>query len=352
MQKKLFNRYEYNPQKDLLGKGAFAKVFKAYDQERNRYVALKFYQGDANEKYDIIGEINRMEDIRHLNLVKYYDARSISHIGADGTETKQQVGIMEYANGGNLADWTNQLRQQTAHLHSTTQRHQHIAAAIQPLTKGILNGLAFLHQHGILHRDIKPANILLHQEREQLIPKIADFGLSKETGSHAASSQGLKGTIEYMAPEQLYPRKYAKEEGIKANADLWAFGIILYELFAQQIPVGRRSEGSTVEDIMENLDLFEPNRLVLQDIPMPYQRMIEVCLVKFSEKRVQTAEKLLTIIEEVPTYDSINIPQKETLIEDTIVDLPIPNTKSKSKIKYKKKVRSKLQSKTNNRECF
>ncbi len=332
MQKKLFNRYEYDPQKDLLGKGGFAKVFKAFDTERNRYVALKFYKGASNEKYDIIGEINRMEDIRHPNLVKYYDARSINHIGADGTETKEQIGIMEYANNGNLTAWTAQLHRKIAHIRPTAQKYPYIAAAIRPLAKGILSGLAFLHQNNILHRDIKPANILLHQEGEQLIPKIADFGLSKEITSSLSSIHGLKGTIEYMAPEQLYPQKYAYNKKIQPNADLWAFGIILYELFAQHIPVGRRSEGSTIQEIMENLDLFDANCLIaLQDIPMPYRAMIQACLVKFPQQRIQTADELLKLLEEgkIPHYIRLQTNSNEDTITDIPIPIPIPKAKKK-----------------------
>ena len=332
MQRTIFGKYTYNPKTDFLGRGAFAEVYKAYDKVLNRSVALKFYKGGQNDKYNIIGEISKMQSLMHPNLIRYYDANVLEQKTAYGSEEQIQVGIMEYANHGNLTDWTAQIHREAAQFRSIDQKNQYIAKAIQPLIKGILEGLAFLHQHHILHRDIKPANILLHKEGEQITAKIADFGLSKQTDSSATSSHGFKGTIEYMAPEQIYRKTYAVGGKIQANADLWAFGIVLYELFARQIPVGRRSEGSTIEDIMENLSLFEPSQLVLQNIPPPYQRMIQVCLVKEAEKRVQTAEELLKLLGAPIAEDTLNpippIPKPKPTPPK-----PIPSPKPKQKEK-------------------
>ena len=165
------------------------------------------------------------------------------------------------------------------------------------IIRDILQGLDYLEKRNIIHRDLKPANILVHKTIDgEWKAKIADFGLSKSLDNSATSTHGFKGTIEYMAPEQIYRKKYAENQKIQTNADLWAFGIILYELFSTKIPVGRRSEGSTIEEIMENLDIFEPNSLVLQDIPSPYKQMIQICLVKFPQKRVQTAQQLLQLL--------------------------------------------------------
>ncbi len=302
------DRYQYNPKFDYLGGGAFADVFKAYDTLLDRTVALKFYKGTGSQ-YDVLNEIKTVikQDLTHPNLIRYYDAAMVEMTDRFGRTTQNQVGIIEYANGkeflgtsGDLNAFMKVLKPDKATFKNTIRE--------------ILQGLDYLGKRSIIHRDLKPANILLHKTTEgKWTAKIADFGLSKSLDSSATSTQGMKGTIEYMAPEQLYRKKYALEEGIQANADLWAFGTILYELFVQHIPVGRRSEGSTVEEIMENLDLFEPNRLVLQDIPMPYRGMIQACLVKFPQHRVQTAEQLLEMLDTPIAENTLKpVPSKPT----------------------------------------
>jgi len=250
-----------------------------------------------------------------------------------GRTTKNQVGIIEYANG-------KEFLKKGGDLNDFMQIVQPDEDIFKNIIRDILQGLDYLGKRNIIHRDLKPANILVHKNTEgEWMAKIADFGLSKNLDNSASSSQGFKGTIEYMAPEQLYRKKYAVEENIQTNADLWAFGIVLYELFAREIPVGRRSEGSTVEDIMENLDLFEPNQLVLQNIPMPYRNMIQVCLIKFPEQRVQTASKLLKMLESPTTLASIptsedtlySVPQKPK--QQPISAKPVPPPKPKQKKK-------------------
>ena len=307
MQRTIFGKYIYNPKTDFLSRDSFVEVYKAYDKVLKRWVALKFHKGRQADKYNIIGEISKMQSLMHPNLIRYYDANVLEQKTPYGTTEVIQVGIMEYANHGDLGTWIQQVHKNL--VGDQKQKFQYLAEVTRPIVEGILKGLAELHQHRILHQDIKPANILLHKQGEQITAKIADFGLSKNLDS-SSSSHSLSGTIEYMAPEQLYPKTYSVEGSILVNADLWAFGIVLYELFARQIPVGRRREGSTVEEIMENLSLFESSQLVLQNIPMPYQKMIQVCLVKEAEKRVQTAEELLKLLGTPHTERTSLIPPK------------------------------------------
>jgi len=305
------DRYQYNPQTDYLGGGAFADVFKAYDTLLDRTVALKFYKGTGSQ-YDVLNEIKTVikQDLTHPNLIRYYDAAMVEMTDRFERTTQNQVGIIEYANG-------KEFLKKGGDLNDFMQIIQPDEATFKNIIRDILQGLDYLGRRNIIHRDLKPANILVHKDTEgKWIAKIADFGLSKNLDNSASSSQGFKGTIEYMAPEQLYRKKYAVGEKIQTNADLWAFGIVLYELFAREIPIGRRSEGSTVEDIMENLDLFEPNQLVLQNIPMLYRSMIQVCLIKFPEQRVQTASELLKMLESPRT--SVSIPTSE----DTLYSIP------------------------------
>ena len=98
----------------------------------------------------------------------------------------------------------------------------------EDLVKDILKGIGFLHSHKVVHRDLKPSNILVVDRQGQLIPKITDFGLSKQAGPDSKGSRFTNsfagGTLQYSSPEQL------KGVPLKLNTDLWSFGAIAYEI--------------------------------------------------------------------------------------------------------------------------
>ncbi len=274
-------RYQFNPQKDLLGKGGFSKVYRAVDTIRKRTVALKFFYGNWSDKYDVIGEINRMDDIVHPNLIRYYDADILESTNAIGETEKIQVGILEYANAGDI----------------TRLFKNKSEALIKKVISDILNGLKYLHDCGIVHRDMKPKNILLSQSKDgELMAKIADFGISKKIGfeDKTASTQ-LLGSVEYMAPEQFNPTKYGVNGAVQTNLDLWSVGIIIYELFTQSTPFGSRSTGLTNEEILSNI-LFKDIVIQYDQLAEPYRSIVRACLVKDASKRVQKADELLAIL--------------------------------------------------------
>ena len=290
-------RYKFDSENDLIGKGGFSRVFKAYDTIRKRDVALKFYHGIASDKYDIISEINRMEDIVHPNLIRYYDADIIISTNAIGEREELQVGIMEYANAGDIGSYFKVNRGK-----ETTKNVIH----------DILKGLQYLHIQAITHRDLKPKNILLHQnENGRLTAKIADFGISKRAGiddTHVSSQ--LMGSVEYMTPEQFAPAIYGIDGKPDTNADLWSLGIILYEVFAGKLPFGSRTKGVTYERILNNI-LFTELAIDYELLPEPYRSIVRRCLVKHAGKRARQAEELIDILEgKDPAERNVVIPPK------------------------------------------
>lgn len=294
-------RYRYNPNTDLLGKGGFSRVYKALDTHTGRTVALKMYYGDLEEKYGVLAELKKAIRLSHPNLIKYYDAMLLNVRSEFGGTANVQVGIMEYANFGDLNDFMKTFpNPKSLHL----------------LIKGLLEGLAHLHQNGVAHRDIKPQNILIHRDSAgQYHAKIADFGLAKTLEQQGDNSSKLLGTVEYMSPEQFDPRKYGIQGKLSANTDLWAVGIILFEMFTGELPFGNRNEGFTYEQILYNtLQLPLPD--TLQEVEQPYRTMIEHCLIKNANDRVASADDLLCLLEGKP------IPPKPT--NSRIASQPIP----------------------------
>lgn len=292
------DRYTFDPAKDLLGKGGFARVFRAWDVVRKRYVALKYFQGDWSEKYDIIGEISRMERIVHPNLIQYYDATIVKTPNAYGTEDNVQVGIMEYAPDGSLQDF---------------MRSNPSQAEIKEVVDGILSGLEVLHRNNILHRDIKPQNILMAKEGNRWVPKISDFGLSKQMEAEEASSSQLLGTIEYMAPEQFNPKRFGIDGQISTNVDLWSFGAIVYEIFKGQPPFGQRSNGDSTEQILSNI-IGEELPADIGQIPVPFASIVQRCLVKKAADRAQDPAKLREMLQGDP--EATQVLDAPTLVMD------------------------------------
>ena len=95
-------RYQYNPATDLLGKGGFSSVYKAYDKLLDRTVALKFFKSQENNKYDVISEIRKVIQLDHPNITRYYDVAELQQTTIHGEVEKMQVGIMEYINSGDI----------------------------------------------------------------------------------------------------------------------------------------------------------------------------------------------------------------------------------------------------------
>src|SRR5919205_235555 len=137
-------RYVFDPQTDLLGKGGFSKVYRATDTLLERTVALKFFTANAADKYQILNEIKRAIRFEHPNLCKYYDVAVLSSVNILGETERTEVGIMEYIDAGDFKTFT-----------------KNNPEYIDKLLVDVLKGLAYLHKHGIVHRDLKPQNILI-----------------------------------------------------------------------------------------------------------------------------------------------------------------------------------------------
>jgi eukaryotic-like serine/threonine-protein kinase len=143
------------------------------------------------------------------------------------------------------------------------------------MTIGILSGLEFLHSRNIIHRDLKPANVLLQGET----PRLADFGISRVMKTNSAS-QNAAGTPFYMSPE-AFDRKRS------AQTDIWAIGVMLYQMLSGRLPF---SSGS-ISELMAAIVMREPDPLPPQ-IPNMLQEIIAKALEKSPEKRYRTASQI------------------------------------------------------------
>ncbi len=275
-------RYQYNPQTDLLGKGGFARVYKAHDVLLKREVAIKVFPSGDKEKYSVIEEISKAIGLQHPSLLRYYDVALVATTNSFGEKENLQIGVMELANYGDLKSFI---------------KNNPNSPFINTLLIQVLEGLSYLHSKGIIHRDLKPQNILLVKDESVIQAKISDFGISKDMGSSGESSSAVLGTIEYMAPEQFNPVKYGIGTKISTNLDLWSFGIMVYELFTGSSLFGHRSAHITSEQIM-NAILSTSERVPadVTKLAEPYQSVVRKCLVANANLRVKEAKELIAIL--------------------------------------------------------
>ena len=273
----LNQRYEYNHTTDLLGVGGFGRVYKAKDTLLNRQVALKIVSIEGHAlQYNLINEVQKSIDLSHGNIVRFYDAFVLKEETLTG-DRETQVGVMEYIPHGDISqlDWNNLSQEQQ-----------------KDILLQILDGLGYLHRNRIIHRDIKPSNILIKKEGERIIPKITDFGISKSQDAASVSVSRVIGSIPYMAPEQ-----FDSKGRVSYNTDFWSLGILVYRLFTGTLPFGDESttsEGVIMKNIME-----APMPEEVQQIPLPFRTLVELCLVKDRAERVKETAMLVDVLNDV-----------------------------------------------------
>jgi serine/threonine protein kinase len=192
-----------------IGKGGFGQVWLAEDRTGfvTTEVAIKFIDDYEETQFELVEREAKVwvEASGHPNILSMMKARKYD---------EYVVFISEYAKEGSLEDW----------LKANNGKAPDEKSVIK-IMLGVLTGLEYLHSKRIVHRDLKPANILLQSG----IIKLADFGLSKIRESMNKSSQRMVGTLPYMSPE-AFQRKGAEQ------ADVWAAGVIFYEMLVGSLP--------------------------------------------------------------------------------------------------------------------
>lgn len=285
-------RYQYDAQKDLLGKGGFSTVYLAKDKLLDRFVALKFFKNQDLHKYDVLTEIRKVIQLEHPNITRYYDVVTLENRTVHGEIEKLQVGIMEYINGGDIASFL-----------------QKYPNEFDSLIRQVLQGIQYLHNNNIIHRDLKPQNILIKNQDGLSTAKITDFGISKVVDSNSTSTHGLLGTLAYMSPEQLDPKSYGIDGKISTNLDFWSFGILLYGLLTNTHPF-IDNNSNTAEQILRNILMADiSSKINTVENPI-YRTMLEKCLVKNANKRVKSASDLLNIKPTKGNFEKLDEPQK------------------------------------------
>ena len=255
---------------ELLGAGGMGVVYKAEDARLKRPVAIKFLPPalgqDRTAKDRLVQEAQAASALDHPNICTILEI----------DETDDQLFlVMAYYEGETLKD--------------------RLARGPLPLDEaldlfgGIVRGVAAAHAAGIVHRDIKPANVIVTARGGV---KLLDFGIAKLQGQTALTRTGTTlGTLSYMAPEQI------SGIGVDARSDVWALGVVLFEMLAGRTPFGGGHDAAVLHAIATE----QPPALadVRPDVPRAIDRLVARALDKDPAARYASAGELLEALDAV-----------------------------------------------------
>ena len=271
-----------------LGRGGMATVFLAHDIKHDRSVALKVLHPElaaalGGERF--LREIRIAAHLQHPHVLTLIDSGEIARV--DGAGPPLLYYVMPYVEGESL-------RQRLA------REPQLTGAEVVRILQDVLDALAHAHSQGVIHRDIKPENIMLSGRHALVV----DFGIARAATAAAGGAVapgstlttiGLAiGTPAYMAPEQA-----AGQSSVDARADLYATGVMAYEMLAGRPPF----TGTTPQQVLAAHVTQPPPSLtsLRPDISAPFAAAVMRCLEKDPDQRWQSAEEMLAQLEAFAT---------------------------------------------------
>src|SRR5262245_2621043 len=248
-----------------LGEGGMGVVYEAEQQNPRRLVGLKIIRGGRLvDEYQVKlfqREVQALARLKHPGIAAIYEAGC-----ADGG---QHYFVMELAPGVPLLDYVKGRRLAGARAPSNIRQRLELFLKI-------CEAISYAHQRGVIHRDLKPANILVVDESNnsggqsldgpgvsRVEVKVLDFGLARITDEDGAGASGLsqagqvRGTLPYMSPEQVR----GDPNQIDVRADVYALGVILYELLTERLPYD-----------LEHVTLPQAIRIICEQAPKPLSR--------------------------------------------------------------------------------
>lgn len=256
-----------------IGEGGMGQVYRARDTKLNRDVAIKVlpasFAGDPDRLARFEREAQVLAALNHPNIAHIY--------GVEGGPASDSALVMEMVDGDDLS--------------ALIARGPLPLADALPIAKQIADALEAAHEQGIIHRDLKPANVKV---RPDGMVKVLDFGLAKAFDPAASSSADamnsptlsvratqmgvIIGTAAYMAPEQ------ARGKAVDRRADIWAFGVVLYEMLTGQ----RAFKGEDISVTLASVIKDEVNWQALPaELPDPIRRLLRRCLEKDPKRRLR-----------------------------------------------------------------
>ena len=251
---------------DFLGAGGMGEVYRAAHSKIGRVAAVKVLTAQAAQTGGFVqrffNEASIQASLKHPNIATLYD---FCEVGG------QPCIIMEYVDGQTISERISALGAPLP-LSETVYVFQRVCEAID-----------YVHRHGVIHRDIKSNNIKISSEGEV---KLLDFGIAKGQGTQQLTQAGsVIGTLQYLAPELI------RGGTADASGDVWALGVLLYEMVTGRVPF----DADTVGDLCDRIGRvqYTPPAQLNPSLPREVTAVISRCLRKNPQERYRTAGELL-----------------------------------------------------------
>lgn len=278
-----------------IGQGGMGTVYRAYDTVLDRAVAVKLltHSGLGTEgRARLLREARAAARLNHPNIVGVYDAGETAPDLSGGASSQPFI-VMELVEGESLyARWPIPLEN------------------VAGLAEQICAALDHAHTHGIVHRDLKLENILLTSTG---VVKLTDFGLARSVASRLTSEGGMLGTVFYLAPE------LALGQPFDGRADLYALGVLLYELVTGKLPFTADEPLAVVSQHL--YAPVVPPRAHNDAIPDALNQLIVSLLAKRPEDRPATAAEVRAALERVRLGDdAVSLSELEPSHEFSVLD--------------------------------
>jgi len=304
-----------------LGEGGMANVYLANDTKLNRKVAVKALRYDLQDEESVRRRIGReakaTSGLSNPNIVNVLDV---------GTDNGIQYIVIEYVDGPNLKKYIK--------THFPIAYHE-----VVDIMEQICLAVADAHDHGIIHRDLKPENILVDTAKSPIQVKVSDFGIALALSDRSITrTNSLLGSVHYMSPEQI------RGKSATVLSDIYALGIILFELLTQHVPFTGDTAVSVAlkhskEDIPD-LRAIDPN------IPQPLENAVLKATAKDPDQRYQSVREMCEDLDTCLLPERANEPKfvpipLDDLGETKVIgEAPLAGNEDKEKEVPKKKKKS------------
>jgi serine/threonine-protein kinase len=248
---------------DLLGRGGMGLVYRAFDRQLNREVAIKTvtegFTGDQEMLQRFYREAAKTGALKHPNIVIVYDL---------GEQDGFPYIVMEYLSGDPL----DRIIQ--------SAEPQPLAYKLK-IIEQVCYALGYAHRNDVIHRDVKPANVIVQSDG---IVKLLDFGIARQekTDGHLTRTGHVIGTLQYMAPERL------KNEAFDGRSDIFSVGVMMFQLLTGELPFA--GDYNIVQKILS--DKHPPLSQFLHQYPPSLDGILDRAMAKSPNDRYSTADEM------------------------------------------------------------